>query len=126
MSNFDSGENGQCEKFAPARRPWDNRQNPRLIWNENFEDRRLRVSQIEEQRLGRRFKPYTIRNEVPINTTPEQIFLVNKHTAIFRPPKPIQFDPQKRDQTKICELHNDHGYTTAECGSLRGKLVENV
>ncbi|EXB68910.1 hypothetical protein L484_001817 [Morus notabilis] len=28
-SNFDSGENRQRERFAPARRPWDNSQNPR-------------------------------------------------------------------------------------------------
>lgn len=31
-------------------------------------------------------------------------------------------DPDHRDRTRICELHNDHGHTTEECGSLRGEI----
>lgn len=66
LLNTDLGDTRQQERFVPTKRPWDSMQNPRPNWNDNFVDKRLRISQIEEERQNKKFKPYTIRDEVPL------------------------------------------------------------
>ena len=50
-------------------------------------------------------------------------------------PAPLTKDPAKRDQSKFCEYHQDHGHLTSECYQLKrqikaliqdGKLKEYV
>lgn len=43
----------------------------------------------------------------------------------FRWPQPIKADPEKRDRSRKCVYHKDHGHTTKQCKSLHC-LVEIV
>ena len=45
---------------------------------------------------------------------------------LFRNPFPIKIDPEKRDRSKRCEFHNDHGHVTNECFSLKGQIEAMV
>ena len=43
----------------------------------------------------------------------------------FKWPRPIRTDPAKRDHSKKCAYHKEHGHTTEQCRSLR-YLVERL
>ncbi|XP_034707012.1 uncharacterized protein LOC117930463 [Vitis riparia] len=43
----------------------------------------------------------------------------------FRLPRPLGMDPSKRDHSKKCAFHKEHGHTTEECRCLH-YLVERL
>ena len=54
--------------------------------------------------------------------SPAEIFATVEGKSILRPP-PKMFTPgNKRDKTKYCEFHEDHGHDTNDCIDLRKEI----
>ncbi|GJU92861.1 hypothetical protein Tco_1317617 [Tanacetum coccineum] len=57
--------------------------------------------------------------------SPAEILATSERKAMLRPP-PRMFAPaNKRDRTKYCEFHEDHGHDTNDCIDLR-KEIESL
>ncbi|XP_059429064.1 uncharacterized protein LOC132162861 [Corylus avellana] len=66
------------------------------------------------QREDRRF--------TPLNTRVNEVFMEIKRDPAFRWPSKLRGDPRKRDRTKFCEYHNDHGHLTEDCITLQQEI----
>ena len=67
--------------------------------------------------IAPRFQAFT-----PLNVTPEQILMQIVNRNILIRPEPMRIDPDKRDRTKYCCFHNDHGHLTSECIHLKRQI----
>ena len=67
--------------------------------------------------IAPRFQTFT-----PLNATPEQILMQIENRNILTRPEPMRMDPDKRDRTKYCRFHNDHGHMTSECIHLKRQI----
>jgi hypothetical protein len=72
----------------------------------------------------RRTEPPRIQKEVftPLNTSLTEVFSAIKGDPAFRWPQKMKADPFKRDRSKFCEYHADHGHLTEDCISLRREI----
>ncbi|XP_059451082.1 uncharacterized protein LOC132181868 [Corylus avellana] len=64
-----------------------------------------------QRRKDRRF--------TPLNTGVNEVFMEIRRDPAFRWPNKLKGDSRKRDRTKFCEYHNDHGHLTEDCITLR-------
>ena len=55
----------------------------------------------------------------------EKLLFMIQDLSDFRWPRPIRTDPAKRDHSKMCAYHKEHGHTTERCKSLH-YLVERL
>ena len=55
----------------------------------------------------------------------EQLLLMIQDMSDFRWPGPLKTDPSKRDHSKKCAYHKEHGHTTEACRCLH-YLVERL
>jgi hypothetical protein len=93
------------------------------------------------ERRSRRAEPFQGRNQsqnqkwTPLNTTLSNVLMEIKRDPAFRWPPRMRTPPEKRNNKKFCEYHNDHGHQTEDCMVLRkeielliqnGKLVKFV
>jgi hypothetical protein len=71
----------------------------------------------------------------PLNATLSTVLMDIKRDPAFRWPPRMRTPPEKRNNQKFCEYHNDHGHQTEDCMVLRkeielliqnGKLVKFV
>ncbi|XP_059446360.1 uncharacterized protein LOC132177900 [Corylus avellana] len=62
------------------------------------------------------------RRFTPLNTRVNEVFMEIRRDPAFRWPNKLRGDPRKRDQTKFCEYHNDHGHLTEDCITLRQEI----
>ncbi|PWA38695.1 hypothetical protein CTI12_AA570620 [Artemisia annua] len=54
--------------------------------------------------------------------TPAEIYATSEGKSLLRPP-PRMFAPaHRRDRTRYCEFHNDHGHDTNDCVDLRKEI----
>ena len=67
--------------------------------------------------LAEKFQNYT-----PLNTSREQILMQIEGRNMLTPPEPMRGDPNKRDRSKFCRFHNDHGHLTTECIQLKKQI----
>ncbi|XP_010661221.1 uncharacterized protein LOC100245342 [Vitis vinifera] len=74
--------------------------------------------QEEQSRLE--LPPFT-----PLSVSYEKFIPMIQDLSDFRWPGPIRTDPAKRDHSKKCAYHKEHGHTTERCRSLH-YLVERV
>ena len=51
-----------------------------------------------------------------------QVLRETQHEKILRWPSQMKTDPKKRDLTKYCEFHRDHGHQTDDCIQLRKEI----
>ncbi|XP_059461825.1 uncharacterized protein LOC132190804 [Corylus avellana] len=54
------------------------------------------------------------RTFTPLNTRVNEVFMEIRRDPSFRWPSKLRGDPRKRDRTKFCEYHNDHGHLTED------------
>ncbi|XP_024029279.1 uncharacterized protein LOC112093925 [Morus notabilis] len=45
-----------------------------------------------------------------------------QHQNLLTPPAPMKGDPNKRDKSKYCDFHKDHGHDTSSCFQLKGQI----
>ncbi|XP_059458240.1 uncharacterized protein LOC132187819 [Corylus avellana] len=62
------------------------------------------------------------RRFTPLNTRVNEVFMEIRRDPAFRWPSKLRGDPRKRDRTKFCEYHNDHGHLTEDCITLRQEI----
>jgi hypothetical protein len=55
----------------------------------------------------------------PLNTSLTEVLSAIKGDPAFRWPPKMKANPFKRDRSKFCEYHADHGHLTEDCISLR-------
>ena len=61
----------------------------------------------------------------PLSISYEKLLPMIQDLSDFRWPGPIRKDPSKRDHSKKCAYHKEHGHTTERCRSLH-YLVERL
>ena len=57
-----------------------------------------------------------------LNASFTKVFMAIKGDPTFRWPPRMKIDPFKRDRSKFCEYHEDHGHSTEDCMVLRQKI----
>ncbi|PWA39692.1 reverse transcriptase domain-containing protein [Artemisia annua] len=58
----------------------------------------------------------------PLVKTPAEIYATSEGRAILRPPAKMYTPPHRRDKTRYCEFHGDHGHDTNSCIDLRKEI----
>ncbi|XP_059441931.1 uncharacterized protein LOC132174263 [Corylus avellana] len=58
------------------------------------------------------------RRFTPLNVRVNEVFIEIRRDLAFRWPSKLRGDPRKRDRTKFCEYHNDHGHLAEDCITL--------
>ena len=61
-------------------------------------------------------------NTPPLTASVSQVLCEVQHEKFMRWPSQIKSNPVKRDNTKYCEFHKDHGHQTKDCIQLRKKI----
>ncbi|XP_034672510.1 uncharacterized protein LOC117904099 [Vitis riparia] len=61
----------------------------------------------------------------PLSITYEKLLPMIQNLSDFRWPRPLGSDPSRRDHSKKCAYHKEHGHTTETCRSLQ-YLVERL
>ncbi|GJX97851.1 hypothetical protein Tco_0353649 [Tanacetum coccineum] len=86
------------------------------------------LSRSKEKYVSRAATWYNEHHKAPHNPftalikSPAEIFATAEDKSILRPP-PKMFTPaNKRDRTKYCEFHEDHGHDTNDCIDLRKEI----
>ena len=78
---------------------------------------------VAEVELERRNKWLAELRNLKLNTSLSSILRKVKSLRVLRPPRPIKMSPDKHDRNKFCDFHQDHGYTTDECLTLKGQIA---
>ena len=58
----------------------------------------------------------------PLTATVSQVLHEVQHEQFFRWPTQMSSNPTKRDNTRYCEFHRDHGHRTDDCIKLRKEI----
>ena len=66
--------------------------------------------------LQQRYSPWKF---TPLTASVSQVLREVQHEKFLRWPSQMSSDPAKRDNTKYCEFHRDHGHKTDHCIQLR-------
>ena len=61
-------------------------------------------------------------NSPPLTASVSQVLREVQHENFLRWPSQMRSDPAKRDNTKYCEFHRDHGHRTDDCIQLRKEI----
>ena len=77
---------------------------------------RLRPPQLD---LRQKFSP---RQFTPLTATVSQVLREVQHEKFLRWPSHMRTDPTKRDNTRYCEFHRDHGHRMNDCIQLRKEI----
>ena len=51
----------------------------------------------------------------PLNASFTKVFMAIKGDPAFRWPLKMRSDPYKRDRSRFCEYHREHGHSTEDC-----------
>jgi ribonuclease HI len=73
---------------------------------------------------SRKTEPSRFPREVftPLNASLTEVLSAIRGDPTFRWPQKMKTDPFKRDRSKFCEYHADHGHSTEDCISLRREI----
>ena len=69
--------------------------------------------------LQQRYPPQQL---TPLTASISQVLCEVQHEKFLRWPSQMKIDPAKRDSTKYCEFHRDHGHRTNDCIQLRKEI----
>ena len=72
-----------------------------------------------QPKLRRRYSPQRF---TPLTDTVSQVLREVQHEKFLRWPSQMRTDPTKRDNTRYCEFHRDHGHRTDDCIQLRKEI----
>ena len=65
---------------------------------------------------------YSPRQFTPLTATVSQVLREVQHEKFLRWPSHMRSDPTKRDNTRYCEFHRDHGHRTDDFIQLRKEI----
>ena len=69
--------------------------------------------------LRQRYSPWQF---TPLIATVSQVLHEVQHEKSLRWPSQMRMEPTKRDNTRYCEFHRDHGHRTDDCIQLRKEI----
>ena len=72
-----------------------------------------------QPKLQQRYSP---RQYTPMTASVSQVLSEVQHEKFLRWPSQIKSNPKKRDNTKYCEFHRDHGHRTNDYIQLRKEI----
>ena len=72
-----------------------------------------------QPKLQQRYPP---RQFTPLTASVSQVLRETQHEKFLRWPSQMKTDSAKRDSTKYCEFHRDHGHRTDDCVQLRREI----
>ena len=64
-------------------------------------------------------------NYTPLNAPLDQVLMQIKDDPSLKWPEKMKGDPNKRNKSKYCRFHRDHGHDTDECYDLK-QQIENL
>ena len=65
---------------------------------------------------------YSPRQYTPLTASVSHVLHEVQHEKFMRWPSQVKSDPTKRDNTKYCEFHRDHGHRTDDCIQPRKEI----
>ena len=65
---------------------------------------------------------YSPKQFTPLTASVSQVLREMQHEKFLRWPFQMRSNPAKRDNTKYCEFHKDHGHRTDDCIQLRKEI----
>ena len=65
---------------------------------------------------------YSPQQFTPPTATVSQVLCEVQHENFLRWPSQMRSEPTKRDDTRYCEFHRDHGHRTDDCIQLRKEI----
>ena len=65
---------------------------------------------------------YSLRRFTPLTAAVSQVLRVVRYEQFLRWPSQMRSGPTKRDNTRNCEFHRDHGHRTDDCIQLRKEI----
>ena len=80
----------------------------------------MTIAEVELERRNRWLEE--LRN-LKLNTLLSTILRKIKSLGVLKPPRPIKISPEQRDKNKFYDFHQEHGHTTDECLTLKGKIA---
>ena len=92
---------------------------------ENRERSPTRRGNVKDRRgppqpeLQQRYSP---QQYTPLTTSVSQVLREVQHERFLRWPSQMKSDPARRDDTKYCEFHKDHGHRTDDCIQLKKEI----
>ena len=72
--------------------------------------------------LQQRYSPQQFTPPPPLTALVSQVLREVQHENFMRWQSQMRSDPAKRDNTKYCEFHRDHGHRTDDCIQLRKEI----
>ena len=103
-----------------------NRQRNREISQKKDRERSSKRRESVRDRLGppqpeprQRYSP---RRFTPLTAVVSQVLCEMQHEQFLICPSQMKSDPTKRDNTRYCEFHRDHGHRTDDCIQLRKEI----
>ena len=82
--------------------------------------------EARKDRDNKKFGP-SARNQqyTPLNVPLEHVLMQIKDNSSLKWPEKMKGDPNKRNRSKYCRFHRDHGHDTDECFDLK-QQIENL
>ena len=65
---------------------------------------------------------YSPRQFTPLTSTVSQVLYKVQHEKFMRWPSQMRMNPTKRDNTRYCDFHRDHGHRMDDCIQLRKEI----
>ena len=65
---------------------------------------------------------YSPQQYTPLTASVSQVLREVQHERFLRWPFQMKSDPTRRDDTKYCEFHKDHGHRTDDCIQLKREI----
>ena len=65
---------------------------------------------------------YSPQQYTPLTASVSQVLREVQHERFLRWPSQMKSDTARRDDTKYCEFHKDHGYRTDDCIQLQKEI----
>ncbi|PWA89450.1 reverse transcriptase domain-containing protein [Artemisia annua] len=121
VNNFIRAEEANTEnRLREAKRePIDNRQ------GQNSKDQHKRHKNRYASRAGYRSGNRNDQRKpafTPLLKLPAEIYATTEGKDALRPPPRMFTPPHRRDRTRYCEFHGDHGHDTNSCVDLRKEI----
>ncbi|XP_075665452.1 uncharacterized protein LOC142635124 [Castanea sativa] len=92
------------------------------IWSRVLVQRKLKLEKRDRdgEKAGSSSGQYS--NYTPLNTSFDQVLMQIKDDPSLKWPERMKEDPSKRNKSKYCRFHCDHGHDTNECYDLKQQI----
>ena len=115
---------GDKKRERSPKRQADGDRSPRRS-RENRERSSTRRGKVKDRRGPPQLEvqqQYSPHQYTPLTASLSQVLCEVQHERFLRWPFQMKLDPVRRDDTKYCEFHKDHGHRTDNCIQLKREI----